>query len=81
MSLSVLSAEVIRDLLEDLTREEAENFADTLRCGLHHYSTGTQAIDKSVFHQPSRTVVHSEFTGATTLFMPAISSLGHSIKG
>ncbi|KAI0396621.1 putative proline utilization protein PrnX-like protein [Xylariaceae sp. FL0594] len=80
MSLSVLSSEVIRDLLENLSREEAEHFVDTLRSGLHQYSTGTDAVDKSVFHQPSRSAIHSEFTGATTLFMPAISSLGHSMK-
>ncbi|KAI1814904.1 putative proline utilization protein PrnX-like protein [Poronia punctata] len=80
MSLAVLSAEVVRDLLENLTRDEVEVFADTLKQALHQYSTGTQAIDKSVFNQPARTAVRSEFAGTSTLFTPAISSLGHSIK-
>jgi hypothetical protein len=81
MSLTVLSDEVIRNLLENLTREEVESFADTLRCALHEYSTGTQAIDDSFFHQPERISVHSDYTGATTLFMPTISPIGHGVKG
>lgn len=81
MSLTVLSDEVIRDLLENLTHEEAELFSDTLKRALSEYSTGTQAIDDGFFHQPERTFVNLAATGTTTLFMPAISPIGHGVKG
>ncbi|KAI8626466.1 UbiD family decarboxylase [Xylariaceae sp. FL1651] len=80
MSLTVLSDEVIRNLLEGLTREEAEDFAHSLKCALHEYSTGTQSIDTSFLHQPQRTSIYSETTGTTTLFMPSNSPVGHGIK-
>ncbi|KAI0102287.1 UbiD family decarboxylase [Nemania sp. FL0031] len=80
MSLSVLSNEIISDLLENLTREEAERFEDALKWALHEYSTSTQAIDASLYNQPERTSAYSDRTGATTLFMPSISPVGHGIK-
>ncbi|KAI1205014.1 ornithine cyclodeaminase [Annulohypoxylon truncatum] len=80
MSLTVLSDEQIRCLLENLSREEAEGFIYTLRNALHEYSTGTQSIADGVVHQPERTSVHSNTTGATTLFMPSYSALGHAVK-
>ena len=81
MSLTVLSDEQIRYLLENLSHEEAEGFVETLRNALHEYSTGTQSIKDGVVHQPERTSVHSNTTGATTLFMPSYSTLGHAVKG
>lgn len=81
MSLAVLSDEVIRNLLENLTREEAEGFQDALSNALHEYSTGTQAIDASLYHQPERSSAYSDRTGATSLFMPSFSPIGHGVKG
>ncbi|RWA07325.1 hypothetical protein EKO27_g7779 [Xylaria grammica] len=80
MSLALLSDEDIRNLLESLTREEAESFQDALKSALHEYSTGTQAIATSLYNQPKRTSVYSERTGATTLFMPSSSPVGHGVK-
>ncbi|KAI1373549.1 ornithine cyclodeaminase [Hypoxylon crocopeplum] len=80
MSLTVLSDEQIRGLLESLSHEEAQGFIGTLRNALHEYSTGTQSIHDGVVHQPERTSVHSSTTGATTLFMPSFSALGHAVK-
>lgn len=81
MSLVVLSDEVIRNLLEDLTREETEAFADALKASLHQYSTSTQALDTSFYNQPERTSIHSAENGTTTLFMPSCSPVGHAVKG
>ncbi|KAI1104931.1 ornithine cyclodeaminase [Jackrogersella minutella] len=80
MSLTILSDEQIRGLLEGLTHEEAEGFIETLKGALHEYSTGTQSIADGVVHQPERTSVQSGTTGATTLFMPSYSALGHAVK-
>ncbi|KAI0908268.1 UbiD family decarboxylase [Ustulina deusta] len=80
MSLAVLSDDVIRDLLENLTREEADGFQDALQTALHEYSTGTQAIGASLYDQPARTSTYSDLTGATTLFMPSTSPAGNGIK-
>ncbi|XDG06024.1 hypothetical protein ABKA04_005639 [Annulohypoxylon sp. FPYF3050] len=80
MSLTILSDEQIRSLLENLSHEEAEGFIKTLRNALHEYSTGTQSIADGVVHQPERASVHSNTTGATTLFMPSYSALGHAVK-
>ncbi|KAI0518111.1 UbiD family decarboxylase [Xylaria bambusicola] len=77
MSLAILSDEVIRALLENLTREEAENFQDVLKNALHEYSTGTQAAGTN---QPARTSTYSERTGTTTMFMPSCSPAGNGIK-
>ncbi|KAI1777331.1 ornithine cyclodeaminase [Hypoxylon cercidicola] len=80
MSLTVLSDEQIRALLENLSYDEVDGLVDTLRNALHEYSTGTQSIEDGVVHQPERTSVHSNMTGATTLFMPSFSALGHAVK-
>ncbi|KAI2628604.1 NAD(P)-binding protein [Hypoxylon sp. NC1633] len=80
MSLTVLSDDQIRGLLESLSFEEAEGFVQVLKSALHEYSTGTQSIDDGVVHQPERTSVRSGATGATTLFMPSFSGLGHAVK-
>lgn len=81
MSLTVLSDDDIRDILESLTSSETEELADSMRGALREYSTGTQNIDAGLVHQPDRTVVHSEATNATNLFMPSINADGHAVKG
>ncbi|KAH9885560.1 ornithine cyclodeaminase [Xylariomycetidae sp. FL2044] len=80
MSLAVLSDKDIRRVLENLSRDQADEFAHVLKCALHEYSTGTQAVDAGLIHQPERSSIHSSLTGATTLFMPSISPIGHGIK-
>jgi hypothetical protein len=81
MSLSILSDEQVCALLESLTLEETESLTYALKDALHEYSTGTQSIQAGLIHQPDRTVVHSNLTETTTMFMPAMSPNGHAVKG
>lgn len=82
MSLSVLTDEQIRLLLESLTADELESFIVNLKGALHDYSNGSQVPGgESDIHQPHRQAVHSSRTGATTLFMPSSSPAGAGVKG
>ncbi|KAK4158350.1 hypothetical protein C8A00DRAFT_39331 [Chaetomidium leptoderma] len=78
MTLTVLTDDQIRALLENLTVAELEGFSGALASALHEYSTGTQG--GTATHQPERISVHSTATGATTLFMPSHNSTGNGIK-
>lgn len=81
MSLSVLTDEQIRLLLESLTVDELETFYVNLKGALHDYSNGSQVAGESDIHQPHRQSVNSSRTGATTLFMPSSSPAGVGVKG
>ncbi|RYP34104.1 hypothetical protein DL767_004439 [Monosporascus sp. MG133] len=82
MSLTILSDEQVRAVLESLTYEEAETLVNKLRSALCVYSTGRQpgGGECEIVHQPERTVIHSKVTGATTLFMPSANAAGHAVK-
>ncbi|KAI1826973.1 UbiD family decarboxylase [Xylaria intraflava] len=80
MSLIVLSDEIIGDLLENLAREEVEDIAEALKTALHEYSTGTQAGDADISHQPEQTSIYSDRSRATTIFMPLTSPAGDGVK-
>ncbi|KAJ0109849.1 hypothetical protein J7T55_004399 [Diaporthe amygdali] len=80
MSLSVLTDEQIRLLLESLTVDELETFYVNLKGALHDYSNGSQVAGESDIHQPHRQSVNSSRTGATTLFMPSSSPAGVGVK-
>ncbi|KAL2147284.1 hypothetical protein VTI28DRAFT_10274 [Corynascus sepedonium] len=82
MTLTVLTDDEIRSLLENLTPEDLEGFSEALASALHEYSAARQdgrGSDTSI-HQPERIVVHSAATGATTLFMPSCNSAGNAVK-
>lgn len=81
MSLTVLTDEQIRLLLESLTADELESFILNLKGALHDYSNGSQVPGESDIHQPHRQTVNSSRTGATTLFMPSSSPAGVGVKG
>jgi len=81
MSLTVLTDDQVRSILEDLSLEEAEALRNSLKAALHQYSTGTQAVTDGDIHQPERTSITSGSTGATTLFMPSSSTAGVGMKG
>lgn len=81
MSLTVLTDEQIRLLLESLTADELESFVLNLKGALHDYSNGSQVPGVSDIHQPHRQTVNSSRTGATTLFMPSSSPAGVGVKG
>lgn len=81
MTLTVLTDEQIRLLLENLSREDLISFRDELRTALHAYSRGTQKTSEwKEIHQPARTSIHNDLTGTNTLFMPSAASGGISIK-
>lgn len=80
MSLTVLTDEQIRLLLESLTADELESFILNLKGALHDYSNGSQVPGESDIHQPHRQTVNSSRTGATTLFMPSSSPAGVGVK-
>lgn len=81
MSLTVLTDEQIKLLLESLTADELESFILNLKGALHDYSNGSQGPGESDIHQPHRQTVNSSRTGATTLFMPSSSPAGVGVKG
>ena len=80
MTLTVLTDDQIRSLLENLKAVELEGFRVALASALHEYSTGGKGAETAI-HQPERISVHSTATGATTLFMPSCSSAGNGVKG
>ena len=81
MSLTVLTDDQIKGLLEDLTLEELESFRTSLKTALFEYSTGGQAVGGGDIHQPLRTRTTSPASGATSLFMPSCSPAGVGMKG
>ncbi|KAJ4293929.1 hypothetical protein N0V88_005443 [Collariella sp. IMI 366227] len=79
MTLTVLTDDQIRSLLENLTAAELDGFQGALAKALHEYSTCGADGETSV-DQPERISVHNNATGATTLFMPSSNSSGNGIK-
>ncbi|KAI1436256.1 UbiD family decarboxylase [Xylaria sp. CBS 124048] len=80
MALVVLSHQVIRDLLETLTRDDVERFTDALKTALHEYSTGTQTTASNSYDEHEQMAVHSDRTKAETFFMPLTCPLGSGVK-
>ncbi|KAK3292543.1 uncharacterized protein B0H64DRAFT_347465 [Chaetomium fimeti] len=78
MTLTVLTDDQIRSLLENLTPDELEGFRNALISALHEHSVGAQ--DGSAIHQPERISVNNTETGCTTLFMPSSNSTGNAVK-
>lgn len=81
MSLSILTDEQIKALLESMTSDELESFYLNLRGALHDYSVGSASGEDADIHQPHRQTINSSRTGATTLFMPSGSPAGIGVKG
>ena len=79
MSLSILTDDQIRLILESLTLQELEACRDKLKETLHDYSNGIQSAEDGAFQQPHRTSVQRK--GVTTLFMPSSSPVGYGVKG
>ncbi|CAN8098440.1 unnamed protein product [Discula destructiva] len=80
MSLSILTDEQIKGLLESMNVEELESFYTDLKGALHDYSVGSQSCEDADIHLPHRQSIHSSGTGATTLFMPSGSPAGLGVK-
>lgn len=81
MTLTVLTDDQIRALLENLTAAELEAFRRALAASLHEHAAGTSPTGEPTLPQPERISVHRPTTGATTLFMPSCNSAGNGVKG
>ena len=81
MSLTVLSDDQVKAILNDLTLQEFEDFRHVLAGALHEFSTNTQAVDEEVFQQPLRITTRHPDTCATTLYMPSCGPDGMGCKG
>lgn len=81
MTLTVLSDEQVKDILENLSLDELEVLRKTLAGALHAFSTSLGTDGQGVFQQPHRvTTLHPE-TQATTLYMPSCGPSGMGCKG
>jgi hypothetical protein len=80
MPLTVLTDSQVKQILNNLTKEEVEDLQAELRHSLHEYSTGTNSSGAAAVNQPKRTILESN-NGTTSLFMPSTSSTGIGIKG
>lgn len=83
MTLTVLTDDQTRSVLENLTPGELNGFRDALVSALREYSASADknSDGPTPVHQPERISVHSAVTGVTTLFMPSCNSAGHGVKG
>lgn len=86
MTLTVLTDDEIRSLLENLTLDDLEGFSEALASALYEYSTsvpgdGGGEGGASDTRQPERASVRHPDIGVTTLFMPSSNSAGNAVKG
>ncbi|KAL2149355.1 hypothetical protein VTH82DRAFT_8703 [Thermothelomyces myriococcoides] len=85
MTLTVLTDDEIRSLLENLTLDDLEGFSEALASALYEYSTsvpgdGGGEGGASDTRQPERASVRHPDIGVTTLFMPSSNSAGNAVK-
>jgi ornithine cyclodeaminase/alanine dehydrogenase-like protein (mu-crystallin family) len=80
MPLTILSDSQVKEILENLTKEDVETLQESMKNALHEYSTGKTNDGACANNQPKRTI--SEWKdGSTSLFMPSTSSAGIGLKG
>ncbi|KAL6904307.1 NAD(P)-binding protein [Trichoderma evansii] len=80
MTLTVLSDEQVKDILENLSLDELEDFRKTLAGALHAFSTSLGSDGLGVFQQPHRVTTLHPDTQATTLYMPSCGPSGMGCK-
>jgi ornithine cyclodeaminase/alanine dehydrogenase-like protein (mu-crystallin family) len=80
MPLTVLTDSNVKEILDNLTKDETEVFQQAMRNCLHEYATASTASAACAENQPNRTVIESA-NGKTTLFMPSTSSTSIGMKG
>lgn len=80
MTLTVLSDDQVRDILETLSLDELEDFRKTLADALHAFSTDLGTDGLGVFQQPHRVSTLHPDTRATTLYMPSCGPSGMGCK-
>ncbi|KAG6005089.1 hypothetical protein E4U21_000416 [Claviceps maximensis] len=80
MTLTILTDGQVKDILEDLTADELDEFRLVLASALHEFSNTTEAVGGDVYQQPHRiSTVHSA-TKATSLYMPSCGPEGMGCK-
>ncbi|KAL6817133.1 hypothetical protein J3E69DRAFT_369809 [Trichoderma sp. SZMC 28015] len=80
MTLTVLSDDQVRDILETLSLDELEDFRKTLADALHAFSTDLGTDGLGIFQQPHRVSTLHPDTHATTLYMPSCGPSGMGCK-
>ncbi|KAL2075824.1 hypothetical protein VTL71DRAFT_767 [Oculimacula yallundae] len=80
MPLTILSDENVKELLNNLTKDDVATLQFAMQDAIHEYATGTTNSGACADNQPSRTVIESASNGTTTLFMPSISSSSLGVK-
>lgn len=80
MPLTVLTDSNVKEILDNLTKDETEVFQKAMRDCLHEYATASTASASAAENQPNRTVIESP-NGNTTLFMPSTNSNSIGMKG
>lgn len=81
MALTVLTDSQVKDILEDLTIDELDEFRLVLSSALHEFSNSTEAVGEDVYQQPLRTSTVHSATKATSLYMPSCGPEGMGCKG
>lgn len=79
MPLTVLTDSNVKEILDNLTKDETEVFQKAMRDCLHEYATASTASASAAENQPNRTVIESP-NGNTTLFMPSTNSNSIGMK-
>ncbi|KAG6219486.1 hypothetical protein E4U26_007258 [Claviceps purpurea] len=80
MALTVLTDSQVKDILEDLTIDELDEFRLVLSSALHEFSNSTEAVGEDVYQQPFRTSTVHSATKATSLYMPSCGPEGMGCK-
>jgi hypothetical protein len=78
--LTILTDDNVKDILQDLTKEEVKSMQNSLRKALHEYSTAHQDQPACAANQPERMTM-DHHNGTTTLFMPSKAAPGIAMKG
>lgn len=81
MTLTVLSDDQVKSILEDLTVDELDEFRAVLSSALNEFSTNTQADLAGLYQQPDSTSTYHASTKTTTLYMPSCGPEGMGCKG
>lgn len=80
MTLTLLSDEEVKTILENLTREELDGFRQTLAEALHEFSTNPRGDPEEPYQQPPRITTQHAASKATTLYMPSCGPQGMGCK-
>lgn len=81
MTLTVLTDTQVKEVLEDLTADQLDDFRRVLSSALHEFSNSTGAVGGDVYQQPHRISTTHSGTKATSLYMPSCGPEGMGCKG